>query len=193
MLLGTTITFTFMGTRYWCFGLALKPFPSTIFFIIKIHPSNETNLGVVVISSFLLLGTTIIFSSIGTGYRCFHLAINAFLSIVFIIIKVHPSNKTYLNSHNNLRFVIQHYIPIPLIRIHEINALVWQKKLYFPPFSLKSMFLYQMWQTWTLIITLLFFFNWALYCRHLILFGLIFSNLEHGRKRRRCRNTKNYF
>ena len=58
----------------------------------------------------------------------------AFLSTIFLRFKAIWSNKTNLDSYNNLYvFVIGHYNHVLLISIHEIGTLVWQE---IPSFSL---------------------------------------------------------
>ena len=47
----------------------------------------------------------------------------------------------------SILFVIGHYKHIFLIGIHGFDAFDWHKKLFFPPFSLESMFIPQMRQT----------------------------------------------
>ena len=49
-------------------------------------------------------------------------------------------------------FFIWHYNHVLLIEIHDIDALVWQEKLSFPPFSLELKFIYQLRQITILVI-----------------------------------------
>ena len=60
-----------------------------------------------------------------------------FLSTIFLIIKVHPSNETKLDTCNNLHsFCYRHYNQVLLIKIPDIDALVQQEKVFFPSFFL---------------------------------------------------------
>ena len=54
-------------------------------------------------------------------------------------------------------FFIRHYNHVPLIGIHDISALVWQEKLFSPPFFLLLMLVRQMTQTWILVIIFILF------------------------------------
>ena len=91
----------------------------------------------VVISIFFVVGITIMFPLLGCMILMFRLARKAFLSAIFLMIKVHLSNKTNLDTDNNLHsFCYGHYNHVLLIGIHNINALDLVEKLFFPPFSL---------------------------------------------------------
>ena len=54
-------------------------------------------------------------------------------------------------------FMTRHHKHIILIRIHNVDALVLPEKFFFPPFSLKLVFIYQMRQTWILVIIFILF------------------------------------
>ena len=113
-----------------------KLFLSPVFLRIKVHLLNRTNLDSRNNLYFFVIGH-FTFSSLGTRYWCFSLARKAFLSTIFLIIKVYPSNKINLDSRNNLHsFCYWHSRYVHLIRIHDIDALIWQEKLLFPPFYL---------------------------------------------------------
>ena len=91
-----------------------------------------------------------------TWYWCSGFARKASLSTIFLIIKIHQSNETNLDTHNNLySFCYGHYNHLLLIRIHDIDALDLQEKLL--PFLLPSKFIHQMRQTWILIIVSILF------------------------------------
>ena len=63
-----------------------------------------------------------------------------------------------MDTHNNLHpFCYGHYNHILLITIHGIDALDFQEKLLFPPFSLQLMFIREMRQTWILVIISILF------------------------------------
>ena len=57
--------FPYLDTRYWCFILAREVFLSTIFLIIKVHSWNETNFDTHNNSILFVIGTAIMFSSLG--------------------------------------------------------------------------------------------------------------------------------
>ena len=57
----------------------------------------------------------------------------------------------------SILFVIVHYNHVLHIRIHDVDALDLQEKLFTPPFSLLSKFICEMCQTWILIIISIFF------------------------------------
>ena len=84
----------------------------------------------------------------------------SFLSTIFLAIKVRPSNETDLDSCNKFHFfMIGHCIHVFLIKIHDINASVWKERLFFPPFSLESKFIYQLRQMTILVIISILFLN----------------------------------
>ena len=81
----------------------------------------------------------------------------AFIFTIFLKIKVHPSNGTNLDSHDNLYsfcdWALKHVF---FFGIHGFGALVLQKS-FTPPFSLEARYVLQMGQTWLLIIILFSF------------------------------------
>ena len=66
-----------------------------------IHEMRQTWI-LVTISILFVMGTKIMFSSLDTRHCFFGFARKAFLSTIFLIIKLHPWNKSNLDSHNNL-------------------------------------------------------------------------------------------
>ena len=94
----------------------------------------------------------------GTRYWCFGLARKAFLSTTFLWIKVHQSNGTNLDSQNSLHsfcdWALETLLPIG---INHFNALVWHGKFFFPPFSLESKLIHQLWHAWILLIISILF------------------------------------
>ena len=130
-IIGTTIMFFILDSRYWWFGCARKAFLSTISFIIKVFSSNKTKLDPHNNLYYFLL------SILGYTTLMFRFARKAFLSTIFLIIKDHPSNETNLDTHNNLHsFSYWHCNHVLHIRIHDIDTLVLQEKLSFAPFSM---------------------------------------------------------
>ena len=70
-------------------------------------------------------------------YQCFGLTRKALLSIIFLTIKVHPSNETNLDPVIiSIFFGNGHCNHVLFNRIHDICALVWQEKLFSLLFSL---------------------------------------------------------
>ena len=136
MLLGTTIMVSSLGYTIWCFLFVRKAFLSTIFLIIKVHSWHESNL-----DSYKNLNFSCDWAlqSCSPNWDawdwCFGFVSIAFLSTIFLIIKVQLWNESDLDFHNNLHtFCYGHYNHVHLIRIHNINDLIWQEKLFFPPF-----------------------------------------------------------
>ena len=105
-----------LDTWYWCFNLERKAFLSTIFFIIKVHLWNETNLDS---HNNLRFYCGCAPQSCppywDTRYWCFGFAKNVFLSTIFLIIKVHPWNEINMDTHNTLHsfycWALQLYSP----------------------------------------------------------------------------------
>ena len=63
-----------------------------------------------------------------------------------------------MDSHNNLHsFVFGHYNHAHCIGINNIDALIWQEKLFFPIFSLLLKFIYKMRLAWILVIISILF------------------------------------
>ena len=107
---------------------------------------------------FFVIGHKIMICSVGYMLLMASFGQITFFSIIFHRIKVHLSNKTNLDSHNSFHFfVIGHYNHVFLIGIHDIGALVWQEKYFFPPFSIKSKFNYQLKQTMIQVTIYMFF------------------------------------
>ena len=74
-----------------------------------------------------------------------------------LIIKVHLwSETTWILVIISILFVNEHYNHVHLFRIHDIDALIWQEKLFFPPFSLLLKFIREIGQTWIFIIISIF-------------------------------------
>ena len=128
----------YYDTRYWVFGFLGKAFFSTISCIIKVHPWNELDLDSHNnLHSFCDWGLKSCSPHWDTRYWCFGFARKAFIFTIFRIIKVHPWNESNLDTSNNLySFYYRHYNSVLLIKIHYINALDWQEKVFFPSFSL---------------------------------------------------------
>ena len=94
------------------------------------------------------------FSHWDTRYRCFGYTRKDFLSTILLIINVHPLNETNLDTRNYLRsFCYGHCTHVLIVGTHGTDALDMEGKLFFPPFILQLMFIHEIWQTWTLVIT----------------------------------------
>ena len=109
-------------------------------------------------SILFVIGTTIMFSTLGYTILMLYLCMKSFHSIIFPIINVHPRNGTNLDTrYNTHSFHYGHYNHVLYIRIHDIDAFDLQEKLFFPPFSLQLMFIHELRQAWILItISMLF-------------------------------------
>ena len=93
-----------------------------------------------------------------TWYWCFVFERKVFLSIIFLIIKVHSRNETNMATIITfIPFVIGHYNHVHLIGIKDIDAFNLQEKLFFPPSFLSLMFTREMRQTWILVIISILF------------------------------------
>ena len=104
------------------------------------------------ISILFVMGTTIMFSSLGYTISTLWIWKKSFFSTIFLIIKVHPSNEINLDANNNLHsFCYWHCNHVLHIRIHDIDFLDFQEKLFFLSFSLQLMFIHNIRQTWMLI------------------------------------------
>ena len=102
----------------------------------------------IIISVLFVIGMTIIFSTLGCMILMLWICKKSFLSTIFLIFKVHPWNETNLDTCNNLdSFSYWHYNHVHLIGMHDIDALAWQEKPFFPPFSLQLKFIREMRQT----------------------------------------------
>ena len=89
--------------RHWCFGLTRKGFPSIIFLIIKVYPSNESNMDSYEnLHSFCDGALQSCSSHWDAWYWHFGFGKKAFLSAMFLIIKVYSWNESNLDSHSNL-------------------------------------------------------------------------------------------
>ena len=90
----------------------------------------------IIFSSVFVIGTTIMFSILGYTILMLSILRKAFLFPNFLIINVHPSNETNLDTSNNLQsFCYGHYNHVHLIGIHDTDALDLQEKVFIPPFS----------------------------------------------------------
>ena len=125
-------------TRYWCFGFARKAFLSIIFLVIKIHLWNQTNMDTCNnCYSFCYWALQSCSSHWDTRYWCFGLAIKAFSPPFSVQSKfICQMRQTWILKIIFILFVVGHYNHFILIVVHNIDALVWQEKLSFPPFSL---------------------------------------------------------
>ena len=89
---------------------------------------------------------------------CFVFACKAFLSTIFLVINAHMWNRTNFNTSNNLHsYCYGHNNHVLHIRIHDIEALDLQEKLFFPLVSLLSKFICKMRQILMLIIISILF------------------------------------
>ena len=87
----------------------------------------------IIMSIHLVIGTTILFSTLGYTILMLWVCKKSFFSINFLIIEVHPWNETNLDTSNNLYSCSYwHYNHVLHIRIHGIDALDLQDKLFFP-------------------------------------------------------------
>ena len=123
---------------HWCFGFARKAFLFPIFLIINVHPCNETNLETHYNLHYFQYGHYNHFLHVGIhDIDALGFARKAFLSTIYLIINVNLWNESNIDTHYNLHsFCYRHYNHVFRIRIHEINALDLQQKLFFLAFSL---------------------------------------------------------
>ena len=136
-------------------------FPPFSMQLMLIHEMGQTWILAIITTFFFAMGTTIMFSSL--VYRILMLWIwkKILFSTIFLIMKVYPWNEVNLETCNNPHsFCYRHYNNVRLIRMHNINALDLQKKLFFLLFSLQLKFFYEMRQTWIPVIISIFL--WAL-------------------------------
>ena len=92
----------------------------------------------------------------------------SFLTFFFITIKVScRKRQIWILVITTILFMIQHHKDIPLIRIHNMNVLVQQEKLFLLQFSLTSKFICQNRQTWILVIISIIFTIW--HRKHILL------------------------
>ena len=84
---------THWDTRYCCFGLAKKAFLSLNFHIINIHSWNEINLDTRSNLHFIIMGTIIMFSSLGYTILMLWMCKKSFSCIIVLIINVHSRNE----------------------------------------------------------------------------------------------------
>ena len=106
------------------------------FHIIKVHPPN-----VAILDSwnnlhfFCDLARQLCSSHWETWYWCFGFAKKVFPCIISLIIKVHTSiRQTWILIIIIILFVITHHNYVLPISIHDINAFVWQEKLFISHF-----------------------------------------------------------
>ena len=112
----------------------------------------------IIISILFVMGTTINFCTMWYTILMLWICKKSIFSLIFPIINVHLWNESKLDAHNNLHFICYGlYSNVLLIVVHDINALDLQEKLFVLPFSLELMFIYEIRQTWILIITSIFF------------------------------------
>ena len=91
----------------------------------------------VIVSIFFLLALQSCSPYWDTRYWCSRFATKAFLSTIFLIIKLHSWNDINLDTHNNLHsFCSCHYNHVLHIGINDLDAFDLQEKLFFPPFHL---------------------------------------------------------
>ena len=141
-------------TWYWCFRLARKAFHSTIFPIINVHLWNETNLDTHYYLHSFRYGHCDHVLQIGEhDIDALDLQEKILHSTIYPIINVHLWNERNLDTYYNLySFRYGCYNHVLHIRIHGIDALDLQEKLFFPPFFQYLIFICEMRQTWILII-----------------------------------------
>ena len=83
----------------------------------------------------MCLGTIAIFSTLRYMILVLWICKKRFFFHHFLILNAHLWNESKLDTRNNLySFCFGHYNQVLLIRIHDIDGLVWQEKVYFPPF-----------------------------------------------------------
>ena len=124
-------------TWHWCFRSTRKAFLSTILLVINVVPWNESNLDTHNNLHFFLLWALQSCSPYwDTWYWCFGVARKAFLFTVFLIINVHPRNKSNLDAHNNLHcFCYGHYNHVPLLGYKILRLWICKKSLSFHHFT----------------------------------------------------------
>ena len=99
--LDTTITFSLLGTQYWCFGLAKKLFSPPFSLKSKFMREMRRTWIFVTISILFVIGATIMFSSLWYTILMLWICKESFSFHHSHIIKVHLWNKTNLDTHNN--------------------------------------------------------------------------------------------
>ena len=111
-------------------------FPPVSLLLKFIHEIRQTWM-LIIISVLFVIGATIMFSSLGYTMLMLWICKKNFSFSIFLIIKAHPWNETNIDTRNNLHSICHgHYNHVLFIRIHDLDALDLQEKLFFPPFSL---------------------------------------------------------
>ena len=80
-------------------------FPPLSLKLMFAHEIRQTWI-LIIISFLFVIGTTIIFSSLGYTILMLWICGKTFLSIIFLIIKFHPRNEANLETLNNLHFFV---------------------------------------------------------------------------------------
>ena len=85
----------------------------------------------IIISILFVMDTTITFPLLEYMILMLWIGKKAFLSTIFLVTKVHLWSDTNLDTYNNLHsFCYRHNNHVLLIRIHDIDALVWKKSFF---------------------------------------------------------------
>ena len=139
--------------------MATKSFVSINFLIINVHPWNKSNLDSYNnLHSFCDWAPQSSSPHWDTRCWCFDLAKESFLSIIFLIIKIHSWNETNMDTRNNLCSFFLHALQSCSPRWD-----IWYwcfglaRKAFFPTFSLQLEFVHQLSATWILIIISIIF------------------------------------
>ena len=113
----------YLDAWFWCFGFVGKAFLSTISLkLMFTHEMRQTWIPII-ISFVFLMGTTIMFFSL--GYTILKLCIckKIFFSTIFPIIKFHSWNETNFYTHNSLHsFRYWNYNQVIHIGIHDYST-----------------------------------------------------------------------
>ena len=119
--------FSSLGYMMLLLWFGRKALLSTILHIIKVHLLIEKNLDSHNNLHFLWLRTTIMFSSLR------HMILMLWFSLKSFLFHHIPYNQSLSIKWVSNLFVIGHYNHVLLIGICDIDAFVWQAKVFFPP------------------------------------------------------------
>ena len=138
-VIGTVIMFSTLGHMIWCFGFAIKVFLSTIFLATNVHPWMRQSWILIIISIHFVMGTTIMFSSLGYTILRLWTCNKSFPSTIFLLIKGHSWNEANLYTHNNHHyFCYWYYNHVLQFRMHDLDALDLQISLHHFPHNQSS-------------------------------------------------------
>ena len=101
-VMGTTIMFTTLGYTILMLSFGRKSFYFHISLLMKLICDMRQTQILIIISILIVMGTIIMFPSLGYIILMLWLGKKGFLSTIFLIIKFSPSNESNMHSHNNL-------------------------------------------------------------------------------------------